>query len=174
MSTSVPDAISPQTRETKLALNRIVAFGGPYVAIASGALADWLIVHVHLLSLFHTTSTQVAGAITQLGVFGLTAILTWAGHHKWLTGWQKYETTIATTIAGGAFNGPEPALGTHPSELGDYDPSTAGGDSTPVLPPDEDVADAAVGGDPTPSGQDAVGDVPQPGGRISTRPPADA
>jgi hypothetical protein len=72
-------------------INRIVAFAGPYVAVLSGAVADWLLVHVHLLELFHTTRTQVAGAITQLTVFGLTALLTWLGQQKWLTGWQQHE-----------------------------------------------------------------------------------
>lgn len=74
-------------------VNRIVAFLGPYIAIISGALADWLLVHLHVLALFHTTHTQVAGAITQLVVFALTAILVWAGQQKWLSGWQSFETT---------------------------------------------------------------------------------
>jgi hypothetical protein len=80
-------------------INRVVAFAGPYIAILSGALADWLIVHVHLLGLFHTTSTQVAGAITQIAVFGLTALLVWAGHHKWLTGWQNFEAVLTAERA---------------------------------------------------------------------------
>lgn len=116
---------------SKLPVNRIVAFAGPYIAILSGAVADWLIVHVHLLSLFHTTNTQVAGAITQIAVFGLTAILVWLGQHKWLTGWQQFEQLVA----GDAANGPE----VHPEEApsGDYDPETAGGDSEPVPEPEE-------------------------------------
>jgi hypothetical protein len=72
-------------------INRIVAFAGPYIAVLSGAVADWLLVHVHLLELFHTTRTQVAGAVTQLTVFGLTALLAWLGQQKWLTGWQLHE-----------------------------------------------------------------------------------
>jgi hypothetical protein len=71
-------------------LNRIVAFCGPYIAVLSGAAADWLLVHVHFLSLFHTTHTTVAGAITQVVVFGVTALLTWLGHQKWLDGYQAW------------------------------------------------------------------------------------
>lgn len=116
---------------SKLPVNRLVAFAGPYIAILSGALADWLIVHVHLLSLFHTTNTQVAGAITQIAVFGLTAILVWLGQHKWLTGWQQFEQLVAGEIA----NGPD--VPSEEAPEGDYDPEIAGGDSEPVVEPVE-------------------------------------
>jgi hypothetical protein len=109
------------TVTSKFPLNRVIAFAGPYIAILSGALADWLLVHVHLLELFHTTKTQVAGAITQLTVFGLTALLTWLGQQKWLDGWQKFEGQVAGEEA----NGPEPPLDEHPADLGDYDPELA-------------------------------------------------
>ncbi len=69
-------------------LNRIVAFLGPYIAVGSGALAAWLLAHLHVFSLFHLTHDQVATAITQLVVFGITAGLTWLGHQKWLNGHQ--------------------------------------------------------------------------------------
>ena len=106
--------------DSKLPLNRIVAFAGPYIAVVSGALADWLIVHVHLLGLFHTSKTAVTGVITQATVFGLTSLLVWLGHQKWLSGWQSWERTIA----GSVFNGPEVAP--HPIEAADpYDPTTA-------------------------------------------------
>jgi hypothetical protein len=68
--------------------NRIVAFFGPYVAVASGAVAAWLLTHMHVLAMFHLTNNQVATAISQLTVFGITAGLTWLGHQKWLTGHQ--------------------------------------------------------------------------------------
>lgn len=111
-------------------INRVVAFAGPYIAILSGAVADWLVVHVHLLSLFHTTGTQVAGAITQISVFGLTSILVWLGQHKWLSGWQKWAYEAA---AGEPFNGPEPLLDELPN--GEYDPEMAGEGDTPVEEP---------------------------------------
>jgi hypothetical protein len=115
------------TVTSKFPLNRVIAFAGPYIAILSGALADWLLVHVHLLELFHTTKTQVAGAITQLTVFGLTALLTWLGQQKWLTGWQQFEGQVAGEEA----NGPEPPLDEHPAEMGDYDPELAAAEIEP-------------------------------------------
>lgn len=69
-------------------LNRIVTFVGPYVAVASGAIAAWLLTHLHVLSMFHLTDDQAAKAISQLTVFAITAGLTWLGHQKWLTGHQ--------------------------------------------------------------------------------------
>jgi hypothetical protein len=69
-------------------LNRIVAFAGPYIAVVSGAIAAWLLTHLHVLSMFHLSDSQVASAISQLTVFGITAGLTWLGHQKWLTGHQ--------------------------------------------------------------------------------------
>lgn len=80
-----------------MALNRVVAFLGPYIAIVSGVVADWLLVHVHVLATFHVTHNQVADAIAQVLVFGLTALLVWLGQQKWLTGWQNFE--VAETIA---------------------------------------------------------------------------
>lgn len=131
-----PPVVAPPARSTLfgLPINRVVAFLGPYLAIASGAVADWLVVHVHLLALFHTTNTQVAGAITQLGVFGLTAILVWLGHHKWLTGWQQFQAAVASPATSGPV--PVDVTGTvaPPEALlgGEYDPATAGEGSEPV------------------------------------------
>ena len=79
-------------------LNRIIAFAGPYIAIASGAVADWLLVHVHLLSLFHTTHSSIASWLTQATVFALTAVLTWLGQQKWLSGWIAHEIAHPETV----------------------------------------------------------------------------
>ena len=124
MSTSDPpaDQYTPPS-QSKLPLNRIVAFLGPYIAVVSGAIANWLATHVHLLSAFHISQKSVAGAISQISIFGITALLVWAGQHKWLTGWQQWESTIAGEI----FSGPAVTPPT-----GEYDPSTAGGESAPV------------------------------------------
>jgi hypothetical protein len=97
-------------------VNRIIAFAGPYIAIVSGALADWLIVHVHFLALFHTSKSDVTGLLTQALVFGLTSILVWIGQSKWLSGWQRWENTVAGSIVDG------PDLGIRPE--GVYSPST--------------------------------------------------
>ena len=100
---------------TNFPINRIVAFAGPYIAVVSGALADWLIVHVHILSLFHTSETAISGMLTQGLVFGLTALLVWLGQQKWLSGWQNWETRVA----GEAYAGPN--VGELPPQ-GEYDP----------------------------------------------------
>src|SRR3954454_4129246 len=87
--------------DNKFPINRIVAFAGPYIAVLSGALADWLLVHMHLFSIFHTTHTVLANAITQVTVFAITALLVWAGHQKWLTGWQSWERAVAREMPNG-------------------------------------------------------------------------
>lgn len=88
-----------------ISLNRLVAFGGPYLAVASGAIADWLLVHVHVLSLFHTTHNTLAGAISQASVFALTTLVVWLGHQKWLDGFQKWAYQNAA-VAVTDFDGP--------------------------------------------------------------------
>src|SRR4051812_46755672 len=71
-------------------LGRIVAFLGPHVAWLSGALATWLIVHVHFLALFHVGQSVVAQVIANGLVFGITTLVTWLGAQKWLTNLGKW------------------------------------------------------------------------------------
>ncbi len=100
-------------------LNRIVAFVGPYVSVVSGALAAWLLTHLHVLSTFHLSNGQLATGITQLTVFAITAGLTWLGHQKWLTGHQiELESGLraaAAPIASG-HNGAPATNGTAPRQ----------------------------------------------------------
>jgi len=77
-------------------LNRIVAFIGPYIAVGSGVVADWLVVHLHLLSTFHLGKSVVTPIIAQVAVFAVTALVVWLGHQKWLTGWIEWEKNIAS------------------------------------------------------------------------------
>lgn len=56
------------------------------VPVLAGALANWLIVHLHFLAAFHLTTSSVAGELTQLGVFGVGAGLAWLGSHHILAG----------------------------------------------------------------------------------------
>lgn len=93
---ATPDPSSSST--SAFPLNRLVAFAGPYVAVLSGIIANWLVVHVHLLAEFHITSGSVASAISQIAVFGITTLVVWAGHQKWLTGWQKWESEILPEV----------------------------------------------------------------------------
>ncbi len=82
-----------------LPLNRIVAFLGPYVAIGSGIVATWLTSHLHVLATFHITNNQVANVISQAVVFGVSALVVWLGHQKWLTGWIAWEQANIATNA---------------------------------------------------------------------------
>lgn len=75
-------------------INRVVAFAAPYVATLSGALASWCLVHVHFLSLFHLSSSQLATGLAQIITFVLVAGMTYASQHKWLDGWQKWEASV--------------------------------------------------------------------------------
>jgi hypothetical protein len=52
------------------------------VPVLAGALANWLMVHLHFLAAFHLTASSVAGELTQLGVFGVGAGLTWLASHN--------------------------------------------------------------------------------------------
>jgi hypothetical protein len=85
----------PATGETTILgvpLNRIVAFLGPYISVASGVAASWLLVNVHLLGLFHVQHDGLASAIAQGAVLLLVSGLTWLGQSKWLTGHHIYMT----------------------------------------------------------------------------------
>jgi hypothetical protein len=104
-------------------LNRVVAFGGPYIAVGSGVVADWLLVHVHFLSLFHVTHNSLASAVAQGIVFGLTALIVWLGHQKWLDGFQKWAYTTVVESAATNVDGP-PALPVGHEE--EYDEQSVG------------------------------------------------
>jgi hypothetical protein len=104
-------------------LNKIVAFAGPYIAIASGAIADWLLVHVHLLATFHLGHDTTANAVAQLLVFGIVTLVTYAGQHHWLKGWQKFEADMRLPILAEAKKVLD-AGATTPAET-DFDPVAA-------------------------------------------------
>lgn len=84
-------------------LNRIVAFLGPQIAILAGFIATWLVEHLEFL---HLDATGTAGLIANLITFVLVSGLTWAGQHKWLDGWQKWENNVPPVD-------PEPLNGPH-------------------------------------------------------------
>lgn len=48
----------------------------------AGIAADWLIVHVHFLGLFHITAASLAGELTQLGVWGVTTLIAFLASHN--------------------------------------------------------------------------------------------
>lgn len=67
-------------------LNRIVAFAGPYIAVASGAVATWLIAKLNALGVAGLEQSDLAQQVAAGLTFTLTAALTWLGHSKWLAG----------------------------------------------------------------------------------------
>jgi hypothetical protein len=71
---------------TRIPLNRVVAFAGPYISAVAGGTASWLVAKVNIAGLpgldQNNLQTAIAGALAWLLVTGLT----WAGHSKWLTG----------------------------------------------------------------------------------------
>jgi hypothetical protein len=67
-------------------LNRIITFVGPYISVGAGAVASWLLVHIHFLGLFHLQADGLATGIAQGVVLVLTALLSWLGQQQWLKG----------------------------------------------------------------------------------------
>lgn len=82
-----------------IALNRLVAFVGPYIAIVSGIIATWLTNKVHILATFHVAGNDIANAVAQALVFGLSALVVWLGQQKWLEGFQRWAYHTYTDIA---------------------------------------------------------------------------
>jgi hypothetical protein len=133
-------------------LNRLIAFAGPYIAVISGVVADWLVVHVHILATFHVGDNDIAQAISQIIVFGVTAFVVWLGHQKWLDGYQQwaYRNAPAAQPVVDALHLPLDLRA-----LQDSVPSQASYD-----PDAEAQALVAIDTDPTPEG--AIGGKPSP------------
>lgn len=58
------------------------------IAVASGIAANWLTTHLHVLATFHIDQAGVAGTLTQFGIFGVTAAITYGSHSNWVKGHQ--------------------------------------------------------------------------------------
>lgn len=80
---------------------RIVQWAaGPTAAIA-GWLATQLINNVHIFGPLGISKSQVAQAIVDAITFGVTALVTYAAHNKWLTNLpQWWETSGVATASG--------------------------------------------------------------------------
>jgi hypothetical protein len=101
----------------QIPLNRIVAFAGPYVSVASGGVASWLVAKANVLGIGGldkaNLATHVAGGLT----FAVVAGLTWLGHSKWLTGAHvvlRNDALVASAAIASASSGavtapPQPA-----------------------------------------------------------------
>jgi hypothetical protein len=82
-----------------IAANRVVAFVGPYISVGAGVVTTWLTNHVHLFATFHVGNDDIAHAIAQAGVFGVTTLVVWLGHQKWLDGFQKWAYSTGKAIS---------------------------------------------------------------------------
>lgn len=71
-------------------VNRIVAFAGPYISLASGAIASWLVVNLQVLGSLNLGQDKLAHGIAYGATAGLGAILPHLGMQKWLEGHQIY------------------------------------------------------------------------------------
>lgn len=77
-----------------MSLSRTVTFLSPYVAMVSATLATWLFTHfpgIHILG----SQSSVARILSEGGVWIITALITYAIHHKWLDGLSKWERRLA-------------------------------------------------------------------------------
>jgi ABC-type nickel/cobalt efflux system permease component RcnA len=64
---------------------------GPAIALLAGACAAWLSQHFPGLV---TDESGTKAELTQAGTFIVGAVITWAIHHKYLDGWQRWETGV--------------------------------------------------------------------------------
>jgi hypothetical protein len=89
--------VPPQLVFGRFAINRVVAFGGPYIALLSGTLAAWLGRHFPGLEVHRqTVASDIASAVE----FALGAFVTWALFQKWLDGFQRWELAERAAEAG--------------------------------------------------------------------------
>lgn len=99
----------------KIPLNRVVALAGPYVSVAAGAIAAWLIAKVNVTGIPGLDQQNLATQLAAGGTFALTAGLSWLGHSKWLTGHHielagEAEVNAAAITAAGATPVLDPSL----------------------------------------------------------------
>jgi hypothetical protein len=52
----------------------------------AGVVTTWIVANVHVLNLFHITEASIAGELTQLGTFAVSAAIAWLTTHHILKG----------------------------------------------------------------------------------------
>lgn len=70
--------------------NRIIAFAGPYISLAAGAVASWLVVNVQVLGSLGLGQDKLSHGIAYGVTAALGAGLPHLGMQKWLDGHQQY------------------------------------------------------------------------------------
>ena len=142
-------------------LNRVIAFAGPYISIAGGGVATWIVAKLNLIGVAGLDQAdlaqQVAGALT----FTLTAGLSWLGQAQWLKGHHTQMASDAAVQAA-ALAAPQQRQSDVPPDPA-HDALIALGED---LPDDEEEFG-------TPPGQDGrVTPEPPPAPRFQPEPPA--
>jgi len=151
---------------SKIPLNRIVAFAGPYISVIAGGIASWLVARVNIAGVpgldQSNLQTSIAGGLT----FVLVSGLSWAGHSKWLSGHHVQmeadaqvsatAMSLAVTAAPGVdampANGNGNGNGFHPEDV----PATT--EATVV----EDATADAVADDDLPTDEEEFASPPTP------------
>jgi hypothetical protein len=80
---TTPDVPTPTI--LGIPLNRIITFVGPYISLAAGVVATWIISVLHVTQIPHD---QLATGITNFLAFVLSSGLVWLGQRAWLKGHQ--------------------------------------------------------------------------------------
>jgi len=118
-------------------LNRLVAFAGPYISIAAGAITAWLLAKVNITGIpgldQDNLTTGIAGGLT----FALTAGLSWLGQQQWLKG-HHIEMAANAQVTAAALT-PAPAEVALPLTTGEVDDPEAANAAADV-PDEEELA----------------------------------
>lgn len=79
-------------------LNRLVAFVGPYIALASGALSSWLVVHVKVIGSLGLGQDKLAHGVAYAATALVGAAIPHLGMQKWLDGHQQFTGQVLNVI----------------------------------------------------------------------------
>lgn len=144
--------------------NRIVAFAGPYISLASGAIATLLMLKVHLIGAIGLQQNDIAKGIAYVGTAALGAGLPHLGMQKWLDGHQAYFENAFDLIKTVDPELQSKVLKALPEVEGDI---LAALNKALEAPPMQAQTTAGAGVD----GEDASGDVEQPNSLIDVEAP---
>lgn len=81
-------------------INRVVLMAAPFTTLIAGKIGLWLFANVGLFSAVNIGSEKISKALVQIFAFVIPAILTWAVHNKFITGWQLWESKTFGNLGG--------------------------------------------------------------------------
>jgi hypothetical protein len=124
-------------------LNRIVAFAGPYLSIAGGGVATWIVAKMNLIGVAGLDQGDLAQKIAAGLTFTLTAVLSWLGHMQWLKGHHQQMAGDAQVQAAALAAQPPRPTEVPPDPAHDalmaLDEELPDDDEEFALPPDQDA-----------------------------------